>query len=157
MVTKLFKVIFLLLVILITTSHPLMSQSLSKDVRNIIQSFPATEAFSVKNEAVPVPLDVSNTSEFKMFFMMALRGYQLFISSQDMPICNFKPSCSRFSQAAFRQAGLFQGFLLTSDRLQRCNGLPGMLRHYELIPGLRRFLDPVESYLHIHGNEKRGE
>ncbi len=59
------------------------------------------------------------------------------------------------SQAAFEQAGFVQGLLLTSDRLQRCNGMPDMPHHYELIPKLRRFSDPVENYLHVHSKGEK--
>ena len=155
MVMKKIRGILLIIVFLITVSHPLMSQSLSEDVRQIIRSIPDIKEFSVKNEAALTALNGASTSEFKMFFMGALRVYQLFISSQDMPTCAFKPSCSRFSQAAFRQAGVIRGFLMTSDRLQRCNGLPGIHLHYSFIPELRRFSDPVENYLHVHRSEKK--
>ena len=155
MVMKGCSVFLFLLVSMTFMSHPLMSQSLADDVRHLLESHAAKPQFSVKNEAPPEPLDMENTSEIKMLFMVILRGYQLFISSQDMPVCNFKPSCSRFSQDAFKQTGFVQGLLLTSDRLQRCNGMPDMPLHYELLPKLRRFSDPVENYLHVHSKRKK--
>jgi putative component of membrane protein insertase Oxa1/YidC/SpoIIIJ protein YidD len=45
--------------------------------------------------------------------------YHLVLSSQDAGGCVFTPSCSRFSQAAIGRCGLFQGVLLTLDRLLR--------------------------------------
>ncbi|MES1165388.1 MAG: membrane protein insertion efficiency factor YidD [Verrucomicrobiota bacterium] len=45
--------------------------------------------------------------------------YHLVLSSQDAGGCVFSPSCSRFSQAAIGHCGLFQGALLTLDRLLR--------------------------------------
>ncbi|HSS37415.1 MAG TPA: membrane protein insertion efficiency factor YidD [Polyangia bacterium] len=45
--------------------------------------------------------------------------YHLVLSSQDAGGCVFTPSCSRFSQAAIGHCGLFQGTLLTLDRLLR--------------------------------------
>ncbi|UCG50383.1 MAG: membrane protein insertion efficiency factor YidD [Candidatus Latescibacterota bacterium] len=48
--------------------------------------------------------------------------YQILLSSQDLPGCNFEPSCSHFGREAVSRFG-FQGVLMTSDRLLRCNGL----------------------------------
>ncbi len=61
-------------------------------------------------------------SEPKLLMTGLIRGYQLGISAQDLPVCNFSPSCSRFSMAAIHQYGFFTGGLMTFDRLQRCNG-----------------------------------
>ncbi len=45
--------------------------------------------------------------------------YQLVLSSQDLPVCGFSPSCSRFSQRVIGRCGLVQGALLSLDRLLR--------------------------------------
>jgi putative component of membrane protein insertase Oxa1/YidC/SpoIIIJ protein YidD len=65
---------------------------------------------------------LKRTSEVKMFFGGIIGFYQFFISSQDKPSCNFTISCSDFSLAAINEYGFFYGLLMTSDRLQRCNG-----------------------------------
>lgn len=88
-------------------------------------------------------------SEQKLLFLGALRFYQTFISSQDMAVCNFIPSCSHFSQEAFRKAGVFRGLLLSSDRLQRCNGTAAFSHIYHYDVGSRKFSDPVERYLEL--------
>lgn len=46
-------------------------------------------------------------------------GYHLVLSSQDMPACNFSPSCSRFAQRAIGRCGFVEGALLSLDRLLR--------------------------------------
>ena len=46
-------------------------------------------------------------------------SYRLVLSSQDLPVCGFTPSCSRFSQRAIDRCGLVQGALLSLDRLLR--------------------------------------
>lgn len=132
-----------------------LSQTLSKDVQNLIQTLPSNPEYSVKNEAASASLDLAHSSEIKMLFLVAIRGYQLFVSSQDISACTFVPSCSRFSRAAFQQAGFVKGLLLTSDRLQRCNGLPGMARHYHFLPEFERFSDPVENYIAVKTQDNR--
>ncbi|MEE9270415.1 MAG: membrane protein insertion efficiency factor YidD [Candidatus Krumholzibacteria bacterium] len=69
-----------------------------------------------------------------------LRLYQILISSQDAPGCNFQPSCSRFGQQSVARYGL-EGFLMTADRLQRCNGLSPHSYDFDASTGL--LFDPV--------------
>ena len=45
--------------------------------------------------------------------------YQTVFSSQDMPVCGFTPSCSRFSRRVIGRCGLLEGSLLSLDRLLR--------------------------------------
>jgi putative component of membrane protein insertase Oxa1/YidC/SpoIIIJ protein YidD len=46
-------------------------------------------------------------------------GYRLVLSSQDLPACNFSPSCSRFSERVIGRCGFVEGVLLSLDRLLR--------------------------------------
>jgi putative component of membrane protein insertase Oxa1/YidC/SpoIIIJ protein YidD len=46
-------------------------------------------------------------------------SYRTVFSSQDLPVCAFSPSCSRFSQQAVARCGFLQGALLSLDRLLR--------------------------------------
>jgi len=87
-------------------------------------------AFIVKNNPVNTKIEkkaidftFKEVSEAKLAFMGLIRLYQLFISSQDKPACSFTFNCSRFGMLAIRKYGIFFGALMTSDRLQRCNGL----------------------------------
>jgi putative component of membrane protein insertase Oxa1/YidC/SpoIIIJ protein YidD len=45
--------------------------------------------------------------------------YHVVLSSQDLPVCGFTPSCSHFSQRAIDRCGPLQGALLSLDRLLR--------------------------------------
>ena len=45
--------------------------------------------------------------------------YRTVFSSQDLPVCAFNPSCSRFSQRAIGRCGFIEGALLSLDRLLR--------------------------------------
>lgn len=45
--------------------------------------------------------------------------YQLVLSSQDLPVCGFSPSCSRFAERVIGRCGLVEGALLSLDRLLR--------------------------------------
>lgn len=84
-------------------------------------------------------------SEIKLVCMGLVRLYQLFISTQDMPVCNFTVSCSRFGMEAFKIYGPFYGLLMTSDRLQRCNWVAR--RYYSVDPKTGLAVDyPVKTY-----------
>jgi putative component of membrane protein insertase Oxa1/YidC/SpoIIIJ protein YidD len=74
----------------------------------------------------------------------AIRFYQVFISSQDMPVCNFVPSCSQFGMEAISRLGVIRGALLTSDRLQRCNGVS--TSRYRIDYNSGRLIDPIQMY-----------
>jgi putative membrane protein insertion efficiency factor len=87
------------------------------------------------------PLDFSqSTSELEMAAALLLRGYQVFLSSQDGPRCQFTPSCSEYARIVIRQHGLLVGLLMASDRYQRCNGLER--ERYPLDPRTGKRLDP---------------
>lgn len=63
------------------------------------------------------------TSEAKLVLTGLIRLYRRFVSSQDLPSCNFTFSCSRFAEEAIRRYGLIHGVLIAADRLTRCYGL----------------------------------
>lgn len=74
------------------------------------------------------------------FMSGAISLYQLFISSQDLPMCMFEPSCSHYGQSAIKEHGLLIGALATADRFLRCNSLTA--REYPLNPKTGKFVDP---------------
>ncbi len=93
------------------------------------------------------------TSPFALIPLGAIRFYQEFLSPQSVPACNFHPTCSHYSFQAFKKYGILRGFLLTSDRLQRCNYWAR--GHYPLAKDGRHLLDPVENHL-LWGKPKPG-
>jgi len=90
----------------------------------------------------------AETSEIKLFATGFIRLYQLFISTQDMPSCNFTPSCSRFGMKSIQKCGFFRGILLTSDRLQRCHSAAVRYspRYYTFDETTGRLFNAVENY-----------
>jgi hypothetical protein len=87
------------------------------------------------------PLDLRRmTSELEMGAELLLRLYQVLLSSQDGPRCQFTPSCSEYARIAVRRHGLLLGLLMASDRYQRCNGLER--ERYPLDPRTGKRLDP---------------
>jgi putative component of membrane protein insertase Oxa1/YidC/SpoIIIJ protein YidD len=70
--------------------------------------------------------------------------YHLLLSSQDAGGCVFSPSCSRFSQAVIGRCGLFQGALLTLDRLLRDH--PLAVPFYPRVEGGRLLRDEPARY-----------
>jgi putative component of membrane protein insertase Oxa1/YidC/SpoIIIJ protein YidD len=88
--------------------------------------------------------DIANLSGIESLLKVAIRFYQVFISSQDMPVCNFVPSCSQFGSEAISRLGIIRGVLLTSDRLQRCNGVS--TSRYQIDYNSGRLIDPIHTY-----------
>jgi len=86
-------------------------------------------------------------SEMKTAVLGVLRLYQIFIATQDMPVCNFTPSCSHFAEDAFRAVSPFRALLLASDRLLRDN--PSVAGHYPINPKTGHFSDPLALYLKL--------
>ena len=85
-----------------------------------------------------------DTSELKIVATGLIRLYQKFISSQDGPTCNFRPTCSRFGMACIQEYGVARGILLTADRLLRCNGSQSQHYHKDSVTG--KYIDPVSGY-----------
>ncbi len=83
------------------------------------------------------------THEAKMVLLGMLWFYQVFLSSQDGDHCGFTLSCSHFGQEALKQYGIIEGTLMTSDRLQRCNGFGR--DYYPIDPVSDKAIDPVSA------------
>ena len=78
-----------------------------------------------------------------MVLLGMLWFYQVFLSSQDGDHCGFTLSCSHFGQEALKQYGIIEGTLMTSDRLQRCNGFGR--DYYPIDPVSDKAIDPVSA------------
>ena len=94
----------------------------------------------------PESLPRITPSLFKASFSVWIRIYQKVISVQDLPSCNFHPSCSNFALRAVRKFGPFKGWLLAGDRLLRCN--PFVKNYYPLDYDFdgKKFQDPIVKY-----------
>ncbi|MGB9595562.1 MAG: membrane protein insertion efficiency factor YidD [Candidatus Poribacteria bacterium] len=102
----------------------------------------------ISNQLTTQKKDIDN-KPFKPsdIFIGMIRFYQLFISTQDMPVCNFTPSCSQFGVDSLRKFGIIKGILLTSDRLQRCNGCSAP--YYQIDYQTGKYIDPVQRYIYL--------
>lgn len=91
----------------------------------------------------------TNASFFRPSVLLIgmIKFYQFFISTQDMPVCNFTPSCSQFGANSLREFGVLRGILLTSDRLQRCNGFSAP--YYQIDYQSGKYIDPVQTYSYL--------
>jgi putative component of membrane protein insertase Oxa1/YidC/SpoIIIJ protein YidD len=102
-------------------------------------------------------LKTSSISELNLLAGGIIKLYQQVISSQDLPACNFTPSCSRFTYQAIDRAGFIRGSLLGADRLMRCHWFSGRYRGQYY--GLKRsdhdlkLYDPIERYIAPAGDE----
>lgn len=109
--------------------------------------FVLKEKNSSENDQINTNQVSNNTrviSETKYIGMGLIRGYQLYISSQDKPSCIFTLSCSHFGMEAVKYRGFFMGSLLIADRLTRCNDLA---RHYyQTDPNTQKAIDTVPYF-----------
>jgi putative component of membrane protein insertase Oxa1/YidC/SpoIIIJ protein YidD len=74
----------------------------------------------------------------------ALRFYQENISSHDGARCLFYPTCSHFAAQAIKEYGLFQGVLMTIDRMVYRED-PLSLQYYSYDEEKNRYQDPVHK------------
>ena len=73
-------------------------------------------------------------------FILLIKIYRLFISPLLGKNCIYTPSCSEYGIISVKKNGLFEGVLMTSDRLLRCNGLSP--EKYDLIIDKNLLYDP---------------
>jgi len=71
--------------------------------------------------------------------------YWFFISDQDGDRCPFHPTCSHFFLESVKKTDLFQGSMMTADRLTRDMNIFGRRIKYKYINN-NRFFDPPELY-----------
>ena len=96
-----------------------------------------------KQEAIP--FNPRESTPIRLLSTGFIRLYQKYISTQDLPVCNLSPSCSRFGMGVIQKYGFFRGTLLTADRLLRDNGI-ALHTHYIFDEAIGKYIDPVEAY-----------
>ncbi len=57
----------------------------------------------------------------RRLLVLAVRGYQRFISPLTPPTCRFYPSCSSYAVTALERHGVWRGTRLAVWRVLRCN------------------------------------
>jgi putative membrane protein insertion efficiency factor len=62
----------------------------------------------------------------------AFRIYEELISPVDGERCRMHPSCSQYSKDAITKTGIFQGILMTADRIMRCGMDTDFYRTYSI-------------------------
>lgn len=124
------------------------AQTYRQDLEALLTARPERSLYNVKQESAPAPLTIERVSEVKTVFSSVIRLYQGTLSANDMNVCNFHLSCSRFAVNSLQHYGVVKAGLLTADRLSRCHGLPTMARHYPFDASVGKYLDPVENYTH---------
>jgi len=127
---------------------PALAQE-SADLTFILKSNPITRPQSPptlggKGGAV-IRLNFEETSELKLFSTGLIRLYQKFIATQDLPVCNFTPGCSRFGMGSIQKYGFLRGVLLIADRLLRDHGMISAA-HYPIDADTGKYADAIEDY-----------
>lgn len=138
------------MVSLMILTYALVTLSVREESLNEVEYLMRAAPIGMKAEdhQRPGSPGIKPLNEPSLLMLGGIRFYQLFISSQDMPVCNFIPTCSNFSFQAIRRFGPIKGLLLTSDRLQRCHGLAHLYAGtiYEVDQSSGKLKDPVERY-----------
>lgn len=84
----------------------------------------------------------NNKGEVDIIFSGLFLFYKTFLSSQDLNVCNFHPSCSEFAIQSIKQKGLILGGMKAFDRLGRCNGFSP--EKYVIDIEKKKLKDPVD-------------
>jgi putative component of membrane protein insertase Oxa1/YidC/SpoIIIJ protein YidD len=84
----------------------------------------------------------NNKGEVDFVFSGLFLIYKTFLSSQDLNVCNFHPSCSVYAIQSIKSKGLILGGMKAFDRLGRCNGFSP--EKYQIDFERRKLSDPVE-------------
>ena len=85
--------------------------------------------------------------------------YRDYISSVDGQECQSIPSCSSYSIAAFKEHGIFIGWMMTVDRLIHEGRDETLVSPVVYSYGRWKILDPLENndFWWFHGNRKHHE
>jgi putative component of membrane protein insertase Oxa1/YidC/SpoIIIJ protein YidD len=114
---------------------------LHKDISFIMQAHDRT----VHTERDTSSFTFRQTSELRLVMSGLVRVYQLAVSPQGPPSCNFTVTCSHFMTRAVQKYGLVHGLLMAGDRLFRCTR--GGRRFYRIDPRTNHAIDyPVDTY-----------
>ena len=85
----------------------------------------------------------NNKNELDFIFSLTFVFYKEILSSQDIDVCVFTPSCSVYAIESIKRKGAVAGFFTAIDRLTRCN--PGRNKNMPVDPVTGKFYDPVEQ------------
>jgi putative component of membrane protein insertase Oxa1/YidC/SpoIIIJ protein YidD len=96
---------------------------------------------NIKKESYKMHANYSNEAQqlASLFFLF----YKEFISSQDMNMCVFSPSCSVYTMESIKSKGVLLGIISGFDRLSRCH--PMAQKYYSMDPVTNKLYDPVKE------------
>ena len=87
----------------------------------------------------------NNKNPIETTFSVLFLGYKTFVSSQDMDVCVFQPSCSVYAiECIHHEKNKVIAFLKISDRLMRCHPLV-QKGSYLIDAHAGKYLDPIEK------------
>ncbi len=143
-----YLIIFGMAVLIISESFA-DSDQITRDFDLVLQNYSKNRTSAIVDSCQ----SDDGISELKFFATGMIKLYQTAISSQDVPACNFTPSCSRFALDAINQGGFMKGALLGADRLLRCHWFSAKLYHdfygFTTDNDTYKLYDPAERYLHF--------
>ncbi|UCC13126.1 MAG: membrane protein insertion efficiency factor YidD [candidate division WOR-3 bacterium] len=100
---------------------------------------------TVYRERTASSFTFKQTSELRLIMSGLVRTYQIFVSPQGPPSCNFTVTCSHFLTRAVQKYGIVHGLLMAGDRLFRCTR--GGRRFHRIDSRTGHAIDyPVDTY-----------
>ncbi len=103
----------------------------------------------------PLPMkenkETKKTGLIEWIGLKLIDFYQNTLSPVQGELCNFEPSCSRFTERAIKNFGLIKGVLLGFDRMQRDHPFTfkyiGKYYNISILPNHKiKAFDPPENY-----------
>jgi len=88
---------------------------------SVERNLTGTTALDTKIASLPVPTE----NRLVKYAVLLLRKYRKTVPHSVRCRCVFEPSCSHYSELAFRQHGVLLGIKHTFSRLRRCNSKNG--------------------------------
>ncbi len=101
---------------IISVNDTLEINATEKDLIIIQRHFTKHTKLDLEIQNLPIP----QKPIWLNLTVRTLRFYQNHISEKLGNRCVFDPSCSRYSEMAFREKGFLKGMILTVNRLKRC-------------------------------------
>jgi putative component of membrane protein insertase Oxa1/YidC/SpoIIIJ protein YidD len=127
------------------------AKSFQEDLRFITRVNPAYTQPSRERE--DLDFNFRQTNEIRLTFTGMIRLYQIFVSPQGPPACNFTVTCSQFLSRAVRKYGFIHGVLMGADRLTRCTHSTRYL--YQIDDATGKAIDyPIDTY-YLFTKQKR--
>lgn len=113
---------------------------------------------AITSKVIEKNIEVQSTSGLSDGIGYWFSAYRSTFSEVRGSVCNFSPSCSRYSQEAINKYGMLKGLVMTGDRLLRCHCCINPTEYYRgtiTEQGRTVYVDPVSDHASWHLSHKQ--